>query len=233
VEGVVAGALLLLATLDRVADHVGQRLHEVHVLGPELAVLGRLHSEDAEGAVGGSDHHREAAGHLEQGAGALEAGLGVPVVDDHRGPGGQGVAGLRAGPGGQRLALGRWILGLGGHDDEGLLLGDDLDDPGHVDVEHAGEDPQPLAQKLVDVLAAERALTEARDLLLLTRLQAADALAHAQGVGGRGKLFAPPGLVASLRGADPRGADEPEGDEGGVEGLVAGAQRDGEEGGHV
>ena len=84
---------------------------------------------------------------------------------------------MRAGAGGQRGLLDLRVRGLSGHYDEGLLLGNDLDHRGQVDLEDPAQYSQAFAEQLVDVLTAERALSKARDLLLLARLQTADLFA--------------------------------------------------------
>ena len=61
VEGVVARALLGGAPLDRVGEHVGDRLQEVDVLGVELAQLEGLDAEDAVGMALGLDQDDRAA----------------------------------------------------------------------------------------------------------------------------------------------------------------------------
>ena len=61
VQDAVAQRLVGGVALDRVGEHVGGGLHEVHVLGREAVGLGRVDVEHAEGLVLAVDHHREAA----------------------------------------------------------------------------------------------------------------------------------------------------------------------------
>ena len=85
VQDPVAQSLVGAVALQGVGQHVRRGLDEVDVLRGEVAGLGGVDVEHAEGALLAGDRHREAAAHAEypQRRRHREAALARPVVDDH------------------------------------------------------------------------------------------------------------------------------------------------------
>ena len=149
VQNPVAQRLIRSVALDRVGEHVGRSLDEVHVLRGEAVGLGGVDVEHAEGLLRAVDQHGEAAAHAHhsQRRRHREAPLGRPVVDDHvqtRVERGAGV----------RVARGR---GAGGADDailepgaqaEPAAVATDLPDAGRLDPLDLGHQRDRLAHQL-------------------------------------------------------------------------------------
>ncbi len=216
-EGIVQrfmlGPLLGPATLDRVREHVRDRLHEVDVLLAEPVLLGRGRAEHSVGLLVPLDQDDRGAPHvlLRLQLGLLEARLLLPIVDHRGGVRGERVAGLvaivRRDP---RLADELLRHADRGDEQKLVRLREELEDAAVVDVEDVGQDPARLAGELLDVRALQRVLTEPGDLALLMGLKPARLLAASEGARSLSERAPLPKLIAGLPGGEHRdaGADE-------------------------
>ena len=102
-------ALIELPALDRACDHVGDRGQERHVVVAETAPPGRVRAEHAIGAAvapGDRRGDRRCTTPCSRSSGSpVESGFGLQILDDHRAPGGERVAGLRIAARSRRVAV--------------------------------------------------------------------------------------------------------------------------------
>ena len=191
VHGPFADRVLDGLALERVGEHVSQRLEEVDVAGGEASRAHRLDHEHSERpARPALDLHREpGAGPPASEVRLLEAALGVPVLDHHRRPAQQRVSRLRSLAGGVPE---RSDLGVGPADPaaekQAVLVGAELPHRRDLGTEHASGAVHRLvhqvdrARSLQGVLAEQRhrrLLRRAPLELVLDRLAIGDVVEHA------------------------------------------------------
>src|SRR5262249_36646670 len=201
VHRLVLGAVLGPAPLDRVRQHVGDRLHEADFLGTESVSASRAGFEHAVWLVLGLDQNDRGAAKsvIDLKRRRVEPGLLADVADDRCQPGRECVSGLRAIAGGHDDLADQ----LAGHslcsDQQELVTARlELEDHAEPDLQTLRQDPASLLAELVYVRALERKLTEARDLTLLGSLRSARSFAACECLGGLGQLRSPARLDARL-----------------------------------
>ncbi len=169
VQRAVADAVIGGLALHDVAQHVGQRLHEVHVARLEVAGPHRVEPERAERVPAPLDHHGQATARAPAGQHprALEPPLGLPVGDHRRLAGEQRVSRLRAQAGGHAIVERDAGQALDRAEGDRVLGGDELHHRADVQAEQRDADPDGLLHEVGEAGALQRVLPEACDRGLL------------------------------------------------------------------
>ena len=152
--------LIELAALDRAGDHVGDCGQERDIVLAEAPPPGRVRTEHPIGAsVAARDRDGEPADGavLAQQRLPAKSGLGREIVDDHRAPGGERIAGLRIAVGRQQRGPDQAGIPSGpGPQQELGVAGNKLEDLHQFDIKRVGDGLDAIIEEALQAELGQR-----------------------------------------------------------------------------